>query len=55
MDVWNQDYLDPVVPGYIEIEPDGQRSFQFGTVSEGLNAIGPRRQRMPHVTAGYAD
>lgn len=29
MDVWDQDYVDLVVPGYIEIEPDGQGSFQF--------------------------
>lgn len=37
MDVWDQDYVDLVVPGYIEVEPDGQGSFQFGTVSGGLD------------------
>jgi hypothetical protein len=32
MEVWDQDYIDLVVPGYIEFEVDQGRSFQFGTV-----------------------
>lgn len=37
MEEWPQDYVDLVVPGFIEIEPDGMGSFQFGTVSGGVD------------------
>ena len=32
MEVWDRDYIDLVVPGYIEFEPGDSGSFQFGTV-----------------------
>lgn len=37
MEMWDQDYVDLVVPGFIEVEPDGMGSFQFGTVSGGID------------------
>jgi hypothetical protein len=42
MEVWDHDYVDLVVPGFIEFDnADGDHvtgSFQFGTVSGGLHA-----------------
>jgi hypothetical protein len=32
MDVWDQDYVDLVVPGCIKFREDGHGEFQFGTV-----------------------
>ena len=32
MEMWDIDYIDLVVPGYIAFEPDGLERFQFGTV-----------------------
>ncbi len=33
MEVWDQDYVDMEVPGYIRIDSDGTGRFQFGLVS----------------------
>lgn len=33
MDEWDQDFVDLVTPGYIEIRTDGTGSFQFGSVA----------------------
>jgi hypothetical protein len=33
MEVWDQDYVDMVVPGYIRIGSEGTGQFQFGLVS----------------------
>ncbi|QFY90717.1 hypothetical protein D5125_15285 [Magnetovirga frankeli] len=33
MEVWDQDYVDMEVPGYIRIGSDGTGRFQFGLVS----------------------
>ena len=42
MGVWDQDYVDLVIPGFIEFDNvDGEHitgGFQFGTVSGGLHA-----------------
>jgi hypothetical protein len=38
MEAWDEHYIDLVVPGYIEIEPGLQGSFQFGTVSGDIDA-----------------
>ena len=42
MEVWDHDYVDLVVPGFIEFDnADGEHitgGFQFGTVSGGLHA-----------------
>lgn len=32
MDVWDQDYVNLVVPGHFTFEQDNQGKFQFGTV-----------------------
>ena len=32
METWGQDYVDLVVPGYVEFDADESGSFQFGTV-----------------------
>ena len=32
MEVWNQDYVDFVVPGHITFEEPAESSFQFGTM-----------------------
>ena len=32
MDEWDQDYIDLVVPGFIQFDPDDLGEFQFGTV-----------------------
>jgi len=37
MEQWDRDYIDLVVPGYIEFEKDNLGSFQFGTVQGGLD------------------
>ena len=40
MEMWAQDYVDLVVPGFIEFQMEDQHlmgSFQFGTVSGGLH------------------
>jgi len=33
MDEWDRDYLDLVVPAFLEFRADGQGAFQFGTVA----------------------
>jgi hypothetical protein len=33
MEVWDQDYIDMEVPGFIRIGSDGTGQFQFGLVS----------------------
>ncbi|MDX9895539.1 hypothetical protein [Desulfofustis limnaeus] len=33
MEVWDQDYVDMEVPGYIRIGSDGTGQFQYGLVS----------------------
>ena len=44
MEVWGSDYVDLIVPGFIEFEHPGDEDehimggFQFGTVSGGLHA-----------------
>lgn len=37
MEVWDQDYVDMEVPGYIRIGSDGTGQFQFGLVSGGID------------------
>ena len=33
MEVWDRDYIDMEVPGYIRIDSEGTGQFQFGLVS----------------------
>jgi len=35
MELWDKDYIDMVVPGFIEIREDGYAEFQFGVVEGG--------------------
>ncbi|NQV27661.1 MAG: hypothetical protein HQ518_25205 [Rhodopirellula sp.] len=37
MAIWDQDFVGEVVPGYIEVNPDGLGNFQFGYVHCGLD------------------
>ena len=37
MDAWDREYIDLVVPGFIEFEPRSSGSFQFGIVSGGID------------------
>ena len=37
MEQWDRDYIDLLVPGYIEFAEDGLGTFQFGTVEGGLD------------------
>ena len=37
MEVWDQDYVDMEVPGYIRIDSEGIGRFQFGLVSGGID------------------
>ena len=36
MEMWDQDYVDLVAPGYIKIDRGGRGSFQFGVVTGGF-------------------
>ena len=36
MELWDQDFIDLVVPGYVEFGPDGNAAFQFGCVFGGF-------------------
>lgn len=35
MELWDKDYIDMVVPGFIDIREDGYAEFQFGVVEGG--------------------
>lgn len=37
MEVWDQDFVDLVVPGYIKFEKDNLGKFQFGAVTGHLD------------------
>lgn len=37
MDEWDREYVDLVVPGFIKFESGGDGSFQFATVSGGID------------------
>lgn len=37
MEVWDQDYVDMEVPGYIRIGSDGTGRFQFGLASGNID------------------
>jgi hypothetical protein len=38
MEVWDAEYIDLVVPGFIEFSGDGMGAFQFGTVRGWLDS-----------------
>ena len=38
MEEWDQEYIDLVEPGYIEIDDFGDGTFQFGVVTGSFNA-----------------
>ena len=37
MQMWDQEFVDEEVPGYIEFKPDGLGNFQFGYVLYGID------------------
>lgn len=41
MEMWDQDFVDLVVPGYIEIYSDGVGEFEFGAVTGGFGTATP--------------
>ena len=43
MEIWDKDFIDPVVPGYISISRDKDGHFQFGTVEANMDC---RRRRV---------
>src|SRR5215471_8607388 len=52
MDVWSRDYVDLVVPGFIEFRLDDRNvmgSFQFGTVSGYLHCHLQERNGETHI------
>ena len=43
MKMWDQEYVNLVVTGYIKIHNDGNGDFQFGVVTGSFNADSQRR------------
>jgi hypothetical protein len=43
MEIWDKDFIDPVVPGYISISRDNDGHFQFGAVEANMDC---RRRRV---------
>ena len=58
MEQWDREYIDLVVPGYIEFEKDNLGSFQFGTVQAGLDCrveTGGEHERVEFSWEGVND
>lgn len=49
MELWDADYLDPVVPAFIEFDDEQMGQFQFGTVRGWLDCRFENRAREPAV------
>lgn len=49
MEMWDLDYIDLVVPGYLAFEPDGLGRFQFGAVQGWIDCRGSERDGAPFV------
>jgi hypothetical protein len=49
MDQWDQDYVDEEVEGYIEFDPQGLGSFQFGYVHGNMDCQPTARNGLPAV------
>ncbi len=54
MDEWDEAYRDLVVPAYFEFEPGNGGTFQFGTVSGGLDCQYDRFDHDPFVEFSWA-
>ena len=55
MEVWDQDYIDMEVPGYIRIDSEGTGQFQFGLVAgdlDGREEIGGNATRFEFSWSG---
>ena len=53
MDMWDQDFVDAEVPGFIEIEAGGMGHFQFGYVRANLDAREGMRDGKPAVEFSF--
>lgn len=49
MDQWDQEYVDEEVEGFIEFEPNGLGSFQFGYVQGQTDCLTTTRDGKPAV------
>ena len=49
MELWDQEFVDAEVEGYLEFGPDGQGSFQFGYVSGEIDYRDAARDGKPGV------
>ena len=47
MELWDQDFIDAEVPGYIEFTQDGLGDFQFGYVRCDIDWKGTERDGQP--------
>ncbi len=51
MEVWDQEYIDMDVPGFIRIGLDGTGQFQFGLVPPGTSMAGWSNAVMRYVSS----
>ena len=54
MEMWDQDYVDMEVPGYIEIGSGGIGRFQFGLISGGIDGRVDRSGKSPRFEFSWA-
>ena len=53
MEMWDQDFVDEEVPGYIEFKPDGLGEFRFGYVHCGIDWRESERDGGPAVEFSF--
>lgn len=53
MEMWDQDFVDEEVPGYIEFRTDGLGDFQFGYVQCGIDWRETERDGEPAVDFSF--
>jgi len=54
MEVWDQDYVDMEVPGFIRIGSDGTGQFQFGLVSGDIDGRVEQRSNAPRFEFSWS-
>jgi hypothetical protein len=54
MEVWDQDYVDMEVPGYIRIGSDGTGQFQFGLISGDIDGRVEQCGNMPRFEFSWS-
>ena len=55
MEVWDQDYVDMEVPGFIRIGSDGTGRFQFGLVSGDIDGRVEQCGNAPRFEFSWSD